>query len=218
MIRALFGFLFPAMLMGAPLKQIGVFCATDEQVPEAYKKEAHELGRKLAESDFGLMTGGGNTGLMNAVMNGFDSYRGSTHLRGVIPSVFKLLNVHHLKIPEANLVWTDTIYQRLQTFHDHCDTMVVLPGGFGTLHELMDFIVPKQWGLHQKKIILLNLDHFWDYQILQFQTMVEKKALKQKHLDLLTVVTSVDACIQALLAEEKSAHAGLQERYWEKGE
>jgi len=177
---------------------VGVFCAADDQVPKLYKDQAAELGLALYEAGFGLVTGGCNSGLMNAVVNGYASQETTEHLRAYIPALFRTCNVHHPKIPEENLVWTDTIHQQLQGFQDSCETMVVLPGGFGTLHELMGFIVPKQWGLTEKKIILFNMDNYWDHQLLQFKVMVNKNALKQKHLDLLTVVTTVDECILAI--------------------
>lgn len=194
---------------------VGVFCATDEQIPDLYKNLAHELGQALYENGFSLITGGGNSGLMNAVVNGFVPSEKTNRVGAFIPSVFKSYNVHHPKIPEANLVWTDTIHERLQGFHDHCDAVVVLPGGIGTLQEFLDFVVPKQWGLHDKKIILFNCDHYWDYQLLQFQVMVEKNALKQKHLDLFTVVTTTDECIRALQSHPSNTNEGLNDRYWE---
>ena len=195
---------------------VGVFCGTDEAIPDSYKKEAFELGQALAQAGYGLTTGGANTGLMNAVINGFASEGNEGHTHAVIPAIFKSLNVHHPKIPEENLTWTETIYQRLQTFSNTCDTMVVLPGGFGTLHELMDFMVPKQWGLTNKNIILINSDHYWDHLLLQFRTMVENHALKQKHLDLLVVANSIEDCIKAIQEENPSANDGLSDRYWEK--
>lgn len=216
-ISSLF-FLFIVLCFNAlqSTHHVGVFCATNEEIPSLYKKEAFELGQSLAQSGFALVTGGGNTGLMNAVMNGFSSATDPVQMHAFIPSIFKTLNVHHLKIPQSNLIWTDTLHQRLQGFHDVCDTIVVLPGGFGTLHELMDFIVPKQWGLTQTTILLLNIDHYWDHQLLQFKTMVEKNMLKQKHLDLLKVVGSVEECMEALTNQAVlPAHAGLSERYWE---
>jgi len=86
-----------------------------------------------------------------------------------------------------------------------------------TLHELMDFIVPKQWGLTDKTIILINSDHYWDYLLLQFKTMVEKNALKQKHLDLLIVAKDIESCIKAIQHQDTSpSHQGLKERYWDK--
>ena len=130
-------------------------------------------------------------------------------MQGVIPSLFKNYNVHHPKIPELNLVWTETIHQRLQAFNERCDTLVVLPGGFGTLHELMDFIVPKQWGLTDKKIILLNSDHYWDHLLLQFKTMVEKNALKQRQLDLLVVVTNVQSAWKRFTTKTFYLHIGV---------
>jgi uncharacterized protein (TIGR00730 family) len=195
---------------------VGVFCATDEGSPELYKEKAFELGASLAEAGCSLMTGAGNSGLMNAVVNGFAKNGDLDKLTGALPLIFKSYNVHHPKIPEQNLIWTETIHHRLQNFHDRCDVMVVLPGGFGTLHELLDFIVPRQWGMHDKPIILFNVDNYWDHQILQFQKMVEKKILKQKHLDLLTVVTNVEDCIRAIHEKDSRDHQGLNDRYWEK--
>jgi predicted Rossmann-fold nucleotide-binding protein len=80
----------------------------------------------------------------------------------------------------------------------------------------MDFLVPKQWGLTNKKIILFNFDNFWDHQLRQFDKMVETNALQQKHLDLLTVVTTVDECIQILCETKTSDLHDLDTRYWEK--
>lgn len=195
---------------------VGVFCGSDEAIPDLYKEQALELGSALAKSGHGLITGGANTGLMSAVVNGFTKKADPLHSKGVIPAIFKNYNVRHPKIPECNLVWTDTIHERLQVFQEKCDAMVILPGGFGTLHELMDFMVPKQWGLMEKKIILLNTDHYWDHLLEQFKVMVEKKALKQKHLDLLVVVTSIEECIKAIQNKGVSDHQGLNDRYWEK--
>ena len=196
---------------------VGVFCGTDEKIPEFYKNVAFELGEKLAQSGHNLITGGGNTGLMNAVVNGFVSKGDASCTHAVVPSVFKSYNVHHLDIPESNLLWTNTIHERLQAFDKQCDTMVILPGGFGTLHELMDFLVPKQWGLTDKKIIILNADHYWDYLLLQFETMVEKMALKKSHLDLFIVVTNAKECLEAIEKQQNTTqNNGLDDRYWDK--
>lgn len=203
-------------LQAETTKKIGVFCSSDEKIPKNYKDCAYSLGQALATSGLGLITGGANSGLMSSVVNGYASKGKEVNLHGVMPSLFKSYNVHHAKIPEANLTWTETIYNRLQHFQDNCDAFVVLPGGFGTLHELMDFIVPKQWGLINKKIVLFNFDHFWDYQLLQFKTMVEKNALQQKHLDMITVVTTQEQCIQALTTKTQEKPQDLKERYWEK--
>lgn len=220
MIFFLLVFMAPCICLSAespPSSYVGVFCATDEAVPDLYKTVAFELGRSIARSNHGLITGAANTGLMNAAINGFVSEADPNHTKGILPSIFKSYEVHHLSIPEHNLIWTDTIHQRLQSFQDHCSVMVILPGGFGTLHELMDFMVPNQWGLTKKKIILLNVDHYWDNLLLLFENMIQKKALKQKHVDLLVVVDNVEDCMKAILSEEAlHSHEGLKDRYWEK--
>lgn len=197
------------------IKYIGVFCSADDKIPESYKQESFTLGVALRQAGYPLITGASRTGLMNAVINGYTSlFLDEGKMKGIIPSIFKEYNVHHPKLVNENLIWTETIYQRLQSFQDQCETMIVLPGGFGTLHELMDFLVSRQFGLIKKKIILFNIDHFWDFLLNQFRLMVEKNALPKIHLDFLTIVSTVSECIDALKLDEK-LNSGLSDRFWE---
>ncbi|MBN9344437.1 MAG: Rossman fold protein, TIGR00730 family [Caedibacter sp. 38-128] len=194
---------------------VGVFCSADDKISDRYKEEAWVLGKAISNEGYHLVTGGSCTGLMNAVINGFVFQKNQGKMKGIIPSVFKEYNVHHPQIVKKNLVWTDNLYQRLEIFQNTCDTLIVLPGGFGTLHELMDFLVARQFGITNKKIILLNLDCFWDYLLQQFKVMVVKNVLPQKHLDLLTIVTKVSECIKEIQMREQQNY-GLNYRFWEK--
>lgn len=204
---------------GGPL-QVGVFCSADDKISTQYKKLAHYLGQLIAENKWGLVTGGSRTGLMKEVIDGYTESPHHTDLhsvKGILPTVFKEANIHHPKIKENNLLWTDSVHLRLASFQDNCDALVFLPGGFGTLHELMDFLVHNQFGLMKKKIILVNINHYWDPLLQQFKVMSDQAALHKKHLEHLKVVTDINQCLKLIkTSSDEKLMQGVQDRYWEK--
>lgn len=217
-------FFFPTFLLwimmtvihAAPShKSVGVFCSADDKIPDSLKKLTFALGQKIAAQHYGLVTGGSKTGLMKEVVDGFKSGPNNGELYGILPEALKSYDVNHPLIAQDKIFWTDTIHLRLDTFIQRCDVMVILPGGWGTLHELMDFLVHRQFGLIQQKIILLNTDGYWDGLLAQFHHMVKHNALQAKHLEALKVVNSLDECLSALNDTSKQQQ-GLNDRYWEK--
>lgn len=201
-----------------PKINIGVFCGADDNISTRFKEIAFSLGAFIAEKNYGLVTGGSKTGLMKEVVDGYVKQAASEHLYGIMPEVLKNYDVQHNKIPKDNLTWVKTLHERLLEFQDKIEIAVILPGGFGTLHELMDFLVHEQFGLIKKRLILFNIDHFWDPLLAQFKVMVETSALKQKHLDQLEVVSTVEELAKLLETEKvnESKQEGLKDRYWEK--
>ncbi len=162
-----------------------------------------------------VVTGGGNNGLMNYVNNGHADVLDGSKRYGVIPKIMRNLNVHHLKIAEKNLIWSDDVHSRIQKFYELSDNIVVLPGGFGTTHELMDCLVLSQFGVIKKHIYLLNIEGFWDALIAQFKHMVSNNVLQQKHLDHLNVATSLQELIQHLTSErEFNLAQGFTDGHW----
>lgn len=199
------------------MPKVAIFCSADDKVSERFKQVAYSLGKQLGSLHCGLITGGSKTGLMKEVVDGYASTaQDLKQLYGVMPQVLMQYNVHHSAIPQENFTWTETMHARLATFHALADVIIILPGGFGTLHELMDFLVHNQFALCKKRIILLNPDGFWDNLLAQFHVMVEQKLLALKHLELLTLVSSEQACIEKLVTEQCQAEHGLQTHYWQK--
>jgi uncharacterized protein (TIGR00730 family) len=202
---------------------VAVFCSADDKASSQYKQVAHELGGMLAKHQFGLITGGSKTGLMKEVVDGYvlaspvrsTVFRNNVH--GVMLQAFADFDVHHPSIPSENFQWVDTIHERFTVFHELADVIIVLPGGFGTLHELLDFLVHKQFGLIEKSIILFNSNGYWNPLLLQFQNMVTEQLLTEKSLAGLQVVDSTDACVKAIIAsEDTTSTQGLHDRYWER--
>lgn len=193
-----------------------MFCGADEKVEEGYKTLAHNLGEMIAENGYGLVTGGSNTGLMQHVTNGFvRKGNNSENLHGILPIIFKDAGVEHPLIPSINLVWTKSLGVRLEEFHKMSDAVIVLPGGFGTLHELMDFLVKKQFKQSNQPIILINTKDFWQGFLVQVNQMVTEKFLTQSHRTLFTVVNTADEAIKSL-ENEQPTHQGIDDGYWKK--
>jgi|GEM_PF-646774 len=198
-----------------PLR-VAVFCSADDKINNDFKVMAYTLGQNLALKGAHLITGGSKTGLMKEVVDGYMSKGDSKNLKGVLPQALKNFKVEHPSIPNDQLMWVETMHKRLSSFHQMSDVVIVLPGGFGTLHELMDFLVHNQFGLQKHGIIILNINDFWSPLLRQFDDMVSKKALDPKHLSLLRPVKTVDECMLALFSEkERSNHQGLEARFWE---
>lgn len=197
---------------------VAVFCSADNKAPQQFKKAAYDLGVRLALHNLGLTTGGSQTGLMKEVIDGYSSTtKDLSNLYGIIPQVFFEFNVHHPAIPKNNLRWVESLYIRLQYFHELCDIVVILPGGFGTLHELMDFLVHNQLFASKKRIILLNQDDFWQPLLQQFQAMQKNLLLTEKHLAIIEVAKTIDECIEKITTTHTQHHdQDLESHFWEK--
>lgn len=201
-------------LSGTQTVRACVFCSADDKIPETYKEAAFQLGEGLAKSKATLITGGSNTGLMKQVVDGFTTIN-KTDVYGVLPDVFKSHQIEHPAIPVEHVIWTKDMAERFKKYHELSNTCIVLPGGFGTLHELMDFLVCDQFGIHKTTIILANFDGYWDHLLSLFRGMMDRKALYFKHFDSLKMATTVGEIIELLGKKTEVTHDGLNERFWE---
>jgi len=195
---------------------VGVFCSADDKISDVNKQHAFRLGQILVENNYALITGGSKTGLMKEVVDGYVSKAPVIRVQGVMPKILQGYNAVHPDITDDNLTWTETVHQRLSVLHDKCDIVIILPGGFGTLHELMDFLVHNQYGIIKKRIVLLNIEGFWDPLLDQFKSMVEKNSLRQEHLNHLEIVSSIDECLEKMsLPHIVQVGQGFDDRHWE---
>jgi uncharacterized protein (TIGR00730 family) len=206
-------------LMSPTSRKVCVFCSADDKIDSSFKDEAFRLGQELAKISAVLITGGAKTGLMKSVTDGFTSINKEA-VYGVMPLVLKDYRVEHPAIPSHQIHWMPDMYERLKEFHRLSDTCIVLPGGWGTLHELMDFLVSDQFAIHKTTIILVNFKGYWDHLLLQFGKMWDENALAEKHLKSLKVASGVEDVIYKLTRSKKEAktHNGLDDRFWENKE
>lgn len=180
--------------MPEPSLRVCVFCASSESVGASYREVAARLGKALAVAGWGLVYGGGNVGLMGEVARA--ALAGGAHVTGVIPNRLARREIALDEVTE--LVRTDTMRERKAIMDARSDAFVVLPGGIGTLEELVEIITLKQLGFHNRAIVVIDADGYWDPLLAQLARMVETKLAAPALLDLWEVVADVDGAMEAL--------------------
>jgi uncharacterized protein (TIGR00730 family) len=140
------------------LKSICVYCGSSAGTVPAFTGAATQFGRILAESRIGLVYGGGSVGLMGALADAVLDHGGA--VTGVIPDF--LLNREHLLLRAQQQIVTRDMHERKRVMFERADAFVALPGGIGTLEELVEQLTWAQLGRHRKPILILNIEGFWD--------------------------------------------------------
>jgi uncharacterized protein (TIGR00730 family) len=142
---------------GHGLKNICVYCGSGKGRTRAYAAAARTLGRALAKNRIGLVYGGGSLGLMGELAHSTLKHGG--RVTGIIPS---FLSAKERMLREADeLIITDDMHQRKRLMFERSDAFVALPGGVGTLEELVEQLTWSQLGQHMKPIIVANIEGFW---------------------------------------------------------
>ena len=177
------------------LKSVCVYCASSTQIDEKYFRAAEELGHLIAEHGLTLITGAGKLGLMNTIENA--ALEAGGKVTGVIPSFMVREGWHHEGLTE--LIETASMHERKQTMANLSDGIIALPGGCGTMEELLEIITWKQLGLYVNPIIILNVDGFYDHLLAQLAKAVEENFMRSIHADIWGVATTPEEAIELLL-------------------
>jgi hypothetical protein len=145
----------PAM---STISSICVYCGSSAGKEPAFAAAAREFGRILAENKIQLVYGGGAIGLMGALATAVLDHGGT--VKGVIPEF--LTAREHMHAGVTDLIVTRNLHERKQLMFEHADAFVALPGGVGTLEELVEQLTWAQLGQHRKPILIANIAGFWD--------------------------------------------------------
>jgi uncharacterized protein (TIGR00730 family) len=140
------------------IKSICVYCASGPGNIPAFMDAARSFGRVLAENGIRLVYGGGSVGLMGALAESVLDNGGT--VTGVIPDF--LVNREHMLVRVQERIITRDMHERKRVMFEHADAFVALPGGIGTLEELVEQLTWAQLGRHKKPILILNIGRFWD--------------------------------------------------------
>ena len=173
---------------------ICVYCASSADVAQPYKNAAVELGRAAAERGIGIVYGGGRVGLMGLLADAALAAGGT--VTGIIPGHIVDMEVAHQTVTE--LVVVETMHQRKKMMFDRSDAFVILPGGLGTLDEMLEILTWKQLGLHDKPVILANIDGYWDRLLAVIEHGVSEGFIRPGHARLWQEVKDVPAIFAAL--------------------
>ena len=140
------------------IKSICVYCASGPGNDPAFMEAATKFGRNLAENGVRLVYGGGSVGLMGALADSVLDHGGA--VTGVIPDF--LVNREHMLLRVQERLITRDMHERKRVMFERADAFVALPGGVGTLEELVEQLTWAQLGRHKKPILILNVARFWD--------------------------------------------------------
>jgi uncharacterized protein (TIGR00730 family) len=177
-------------------KLLCVYCASSDRLDPKYYSAAAELGREMVARGWGLVYGGGKTGMMGAVARGVKQNGG--RVVGVIPEFMK---ARELAYDEADeLVTVITMRERKLLMETRADAFVALPGGWGTLEEILEILTLRQLDVVRKPCVFLNQDGFYDPLLQLFQRMLDGKFFKPANLELFRVATSVSQVFELIEA------------------
>jgi len=185
------------MLSPTPARSLSltVYCASSKRVPQRYFAVASALGRLIAQRGHTLVYGGGNIGLMDALAKATLAHGGK--VTGVILTDFidrGYANSGH----EMHSV--DDMRSRKRGLDEFGDAYIALPGGFGTLEEILEMISFKQLGFHHKPIVFVNSDNYFEGLLLQFERGFAEAFIQERFRDLYTVVATPQEAIEFIEA------------------
>lgn len=173
---------------------VAVYCGSRLGNSEVYEQAARELGLALAENGLGLVYGGASIGLMGAVAD--EVIQNGAQAVGVIPTFMLKHEIAHEQLTRLHL--TDTMHTRKTVMAEYADAFITLPGGLGTLEEIMEIATWRQLYQHEKPMIILNINGFYDRMIEHLKHTTEQGFMKQEDLERLVVCNTIGDAIDLL--------------------
>lgn len=212
-------------------KTVCVFCGSSFGKSDKYAEEASKLGKMLAAKNWGLVYGGGSTGLMGAVARGCASSGGYVH--GIIPEAL----ISRERTEETNAKLKDGIdnhdgltplpdsaeygkttlvkdmHTRKRLMGEEASAFVALPGGYGTMEELMEVVTWHQLNIHNKPIVLFNIDGFYDNFLKFVSDAIALEFVSKKNGDIIKVASTAEGVLLAI--EEYEVPEGRFNLRWD---
>ena len=180
----------------AQITSICVYCGSRPGENPLYMHAATDLGRLMAENGIRLVYGGGSIGLMGTVARSVLANGGS--VTGIIP---EFLSTREIMLDDVDeLIVTNDMHERKRTMFERAEAFVALPGGIGTLEEVVEMMTWAQLGRHKKPVLLANIGGFWDPLIDLLAHMRSEAFINTSHAVSYLVVDHVDDIIPRLSA------------------
>jgi len=189
------------------VRRVCVFCGSSSGRLPAYAEAARAFGAAVASRRLGLVYGGGRVGLMGALADGALSAGGE--VIGVIPQQLVDREVAHGGLTELRIV--ASLHERKALMAVHADAFVALPGGFGTLDELMEQLTWGQLGLHSKPVGLLDVEDYWRPLIAFARHATDEGFVREPDLAAIAVADDAEALLARL---ERMTEEGRPRPKW----
>jgi len=175
-----------------------VFCSSSNSIDDVYFETATDLGHRIGQLGLGLVYGGASIGLMGAIARA--THKKGGRVLGVIPEFFrdKDKNFEYSKADE--LIIVETMRIRKAVMDERADAFIALPGGVGTLEEVIEILSMKQLGITEKPLVLVNTNNFYDGLISNLQNMVDLKFAKSSTLELFATCPNPSSALEFILS------------------
>lgn len=188
------------------IRSICVYCGSSPGKDVIYLKAGQQLGRSLAQANVRLVYGGGTKGIMGAVAEG--ALRAGGKVTGIIPRF--LMNKEATETALARLdelVITENMHERKHIMFEKSDAFVALPGGIGTVEEIVEIMTWAQLGHHRKPIVFANIAGFWDPMLTLIDHMKQEGFVHTSHLVQPLVIDQADAVVAAIITAASADNA-----------
>lgn len=190
-----------------PIRSICVYCGSQPGRNPDYMEAGRALGRSIAEHGLRLVYGGGTRGIMGAVSSGVMSAGG--RVTGIIPEFLmdKEASKHSLSAL-TELIVTRDMHERKHKMFEQSDAFVTLPGGIGTLEEIVEIMTWGQLGRHKKPMVFANINGFWDPMLELMKHMADQGFIHTAHLVRPLVIDRIEDIVPAIIAAGRASREG----------
>ncbi len=192
-----------------PIRSICVYCGSQPGRDPAYLAAGRALGKSIAAHGLKLVYGGGTKGIMGAVASGVLSNGGQ--VTGIIPEFLVDMEATRHSLGQLDeLIVTADMHERKHKMFERADAFVTLPGGIGTLEEIVEIMTWAQLGRHAKPMVFANIGGFWDPMLDLIRHMREQGFIHRAHLVQPMIIADIDQIVPAIIetAEERPVSEG----------
>jgi len=192
--RVLLGFfvsVFKSNFLKIYKMNICVFCSSSNAISETYFQEAEKLGSLVGKNNYILINGGANVGLMETVT--IAARKAGAKTVGIIPE--RMISRSLASENSHSVIITRDMMERKARMRDMADAFIALPGGFGTLEEILEVITLRQLCYHSKPIVFINTNGFFDHLLKQFEVSFEEKFAKSIYRELYFVAKNTEEAL-----------------------
>ncbi len=176
------------------IQSVCVFCSSSNNIDKKYRNTAKSLAKLLSTYNITIIYGGGNTGMMGDIAN--TCIENNSKIIGIIPQFLKDRENLHQGLTQTYI--ENDMHKRKMKMFKLSDMFICLPGGLGTLDEFIEILAWKQLGIHNKKIVLINSDNYWD-KLLEFFKDIDIKRFSYNNTNnLFNVIDKVEKIVSII--------------------
>ena len=187
-------------------KTVCVYCGASPRVDDKFKQAASETAAALAEINCDVVYGGGNSGLMGIIAD--TAIKSGSHVTGIIPNHLTQREIMHPDVEELHVV--SSMHERKAMMANLSDVFLILPGGLGTMDEFFEILTWKQLGLHDKTIIVYNVEKYWENLKLLIENINKESFMKSSDTELFYFCNQLDDVI-TLIKEAPFSEKNVKE-------